>query len=75
MRDRRAGALHSPDALVDMGVTWQASHLLRRQLEETNVSLLDRDLRANHVDLLLRQNCLGFDLLHQLSCDMVSPWI
>ncbi len=63
--------LHLAHALIDVGVLRKSLELVRDQLKEADVALLDSHLGTDDVDLLLSHHGLGLDLLDELGIVLV----
>lgn len=62
----KRGSVHPPNTLIHVGLLRDLTHLVRRQFQQARVALLGRDLRLDHVDLLLRVDGLRLDFLDEL---------
>ena len=68
----RSGILHLADSFVDIDLPWQVVHLARCQFQQSRVTLLGRNLRLDHVDLLLSLDGARLDLLYELMFIMLE---
>jgi hypothetical protein len=57
---------HLANALENIGAARKGANLLGRELQESRIFLLNRQLGFHDVDLLLGGNRSGFNLLNEL---------
>lgn len=55
---------HLPYPFIDVGVFGQRLHFASREFQHSHIALFRGDRGLDDIDLPLRKNCLGLDLLH-----------